>query len=32
MELFIVGLLCGALAGFLLAALCVMAGYEEHDR
>lgn len=31
MEMFLVGLLFGAFAGFLLAALCVMAGHGEHD-
>lgn len=31
MDMFLVGLLFGALAGFLLSALCVMAGYEKDD-
>lgn len=31
MSMFVAGLLFGAVAGFLLAALCVMAGRGEHD-
>lgn len=31
MEMFVVGMLFGGAAGFLLAALCVMAGESEHD-